>query len=930
MFVVSALQADAPPTVASSKPPARNKLGSNRAPEPRTKSAAAAKPNILVIVLDDIGMDQMSFPPFNWNAAPESPSLPVLAEIAAHGVSFRNFWATPECSPSRASMLTGRQSLRTGVVTAIVDPMLPITQLHPSEVTVPKLLAGAGYISGMLGKYHMGGGSENTPPGYGYEAPSATLGVDFYDGYWDLPPSVDSTIGGQTAIGTYDCGGIGGFTVRGAACFPNGMCVENVNPYQAMAMGATPLLKADGTLAATCAEGVCSGINFEALNAYYVWSRTITTANLALRPELPQREYLTSFISRRTAEWIENARESGQPWIAFSMHSSAHTPIQTPPPSLTGPAVTNVSCALSGVGFRQQFKLMAQSLDKSIGNMLVDLGLGSRVNGVFELGDLQAANTMLLIVNDNGTYGYDVLPPFDPQRSKQTVFESGVRSACIIAGVGVQGPARAVDEIVSITDLFGLLCETAGVDWTKVETPSRRIDCKPMMPYLTNPNQGAIREFDFAMYKQGSFAEGAVGPCIMQGSVVDGLITSDSLCVANGGCWAGGSVVAPYPNTNYCDIASTDPKNAIYPCGGTNYCMLPPELQDQCPAGSTWAAPPSLVQYAVRHGHWKLIVQQLPTCLAPEDCGIRLYKLKTPVAPYVPGIEGEEGDEGVWNPLIDDMPTVARLEYELLKAELIRMILSEPTSLSDGNLDGVVDGADIAGVLNEWGSMGFWDATQDGVVDGNDLACVLNAWGDNPFPIANVPECLLISEVTLVHEYQLDGNYNDSVGTDVVAQPLGGTLVDGGYVFGANQGLVVAVDGLDLSDFAIEFEMKVNATQFAFSKLLDFFNRTEDRGFYRGPTGAVFQILPPFGPMSATTLPLGVTTTVRLARDSGTRLLSASVNGVVQWVMPDPLGLAIPPSDGNITFFADDSVTNYVETCSGSVNWIRISSNTAK
>jgi arylsulfatase A-like enzyme len=94
--------------------------------------------------------------------------MPVLAEIAAKGVSFRNFWATPECSPSRAAMLTGRHSFRTGVVTAVVDPMLPAVQLHPSEITLPKLLRPAGYVSGMLGKYHLGGGPENTPPGFGF------------------------------------------------------------------------------------------------------------------------------------------------------------------------------------------------------------------------------------------------------------------------------------------------------------------------------------------------------------------------------------------------------------------------------------------------------------------------------------------------------------------------------------------------------------------------------------------------------------------------------------------------------------------------------------------------------------------------------------------------------------------------------------------
>ena len=120
---------------------------------------------------------------------------------------------------------------------------------------IKNTLKTAGYTSGMLGKYHLGGGEANTPPGYGFEAPHSTLGLDFYEGYWDLPPSVDMTLGGQAPDGTYDCGTIGGINVRGAACFPDGSCVENVHPLQAMAMGATPLLKADGTLAATCAEG---------------------------------------------------------------------------------------------------------------------------------------------------------------------------------------------------------------------------------------------------------------------------------------------------------------------------------------------------------------------------------------------------------------------------------------------------------------------------------------------------------------------------------------------------------------------------------------------------------------------------------------------------------------------------------------------------
>jgi arylsulfatase A-like enzyme len=888
------------------------------------------KPNILVVVLDDIGIDQMSFPPYGWNGAPLSPSLPVLAEIASAGVSFTNFWATPECSPSRAAMLTGRHGFRTGVITAIVDPMLPAVQLHPSEVTVPKLLRDAGYVSGMLGKYHMGGGPENTPAGFGYEAPFTTLGVDFYDGYWDLPPSVDTTLGGQSPEGTLSCGSVGGLNASGAACFPNGTCVEGLHPLDAMALGAVPLVQADGTLVTACSEGVCADIDFGILNAYYVWDRHICDGGTVALPEAPQREYLTSFVSRRSAEWVEGARKTGAPWFAFVAHSSAHTPIQPPPPSLTGPATSDVSCSISGPAFRQQYKLMVESVDRSIGNMLVDMGLGSWNGSQFELGDLEAANTMLIVINDNGTIGFNVLPPFDAVNAKQTVYETGVRSPCIVAGKGVSSPGRAVDSAVSIVDLFGLMCDAAGIDWTKVATPSRIVDCVPMTPYLKNPSQEPIRESSFAIYEQGLFVPGQVGPCINGNSVIDGLITSPQLCADNGGCWAGGASQAPYPINSYCDLLSEDPATAVVECGGTNYCFLPPDMADQCPGGSTAITPPSTAQYAVRRGQWKLIVRKLPSCLAPDDCQIRLYLLAEPQPPNFPGIEGADGDPGVWNPLADELPGEAAAAYQVLKTDMVSLLLSQPSSPADGNLDGVVDATDLTGVLAEWGGMGFWDADRSGVVDARDLAYVLADWGAVGPDVASIPDCLLGEGATLVREYLFEKGYSDATGSGVDIVPRGGTIDGGSYVFGPGQGLEIPVNGLELTDYTIEMDVTVTSAQFVLSKLIDFSELTADFGLYREFDGNVFLFLPPFSDTSAGRIPDGVPTRVTLTRNGVTRQVVLSINGQPQWAIADPLGKAIPDPKGNIILFVDDTVTNSVETCAGSVSRITISSASAK
>ena len=898
---------------------------------PAVAGGATSPPNILVVVLDDIGMDQTSFPPYGWNGAPESPSMPVMAEIASKGVSFRNFWATPECSPSRAAMLTGRHSFRTGVVTAVVDPMLPAVQLHPSEVTLPKLLRPAGYVSGMLGKYHLGGGPENTPPGFGYQAPFTTAGLDVYDGYWDLPPSVDGTLGGQLPPGTLSCGTIGGIGVTAAACFPDGTCRDDLHPLDAMAIGGTPLVNPDGSPVASCAGATCGSIDFLTENAYYAWNRTIATPAGVTQPAAPQREYLTNFVSRRTAEWIDAADRADRPWIAFATHSSAHTPIQPPPPMLTGPAANGASCAFTGVGFRQQYKLMVESVDRSIGNMLVDLGLGTWVDGKFVLGDLDAANVMLVVVNDNGSYAYNVLPPFSPQRAKQTVYESGVRSMCVVAGARVAAPGRAVDAPVSIVDLFGLVADAAGVEWQTLESPGRVIDCKPMMPYLTNPGQPAIRDYNFAMYAQGIFAAGDVGPCMLGGTVIDGLITSPTLCADNGGCWLGGASKQPYPVENYCDLMSTDLSTALVECGGTQYCFLPPDRAGECPAGSVPATPPTVTQYAMRRGQWKLVVRQLPPCLAPNDCEVRLYLLNEPVPPNQPGIELPDGSPGVWDPLSDALPGPANAAYVALKNELVRTLVSERKSLADGNLDGVVDGQDLGGLLSEWGSMGLWDVTQDGVVDGVDLGELLAAWGQVPFSTALVPECLLSAEVgNLVREYSFDDGLEDSSGSGVAAVSMGGKVTGGAYVFGPGQGLQVAVGGQDWSDFDIEFSLRVSDSQFVLNKLVDMSGQTQDRGLYRDDTGTVFSLLPPFSPRSITRMPIGVPTLVRYSRDSVTRTVSLRMDGVLQWTQQDPTGLAVPPPGGVVTFFADDAVTDYQETCSGSVGWIRVRSRTAK
>ena len=173
---------------------------SQLAGQPRTPSLS--RPNILFIILDDVGKDQLAA--FN-PAAPTAALTPVLNAIVAAGVKFTNFYTMPECSPSRVAFFTGRYPLRTGVTAAILDQDLPAAQISPSEVTTPRVLSTAGYRSALFGKYHLGG-PENNPDGNG--APVA-LGWDYFNGNLrGGPPSIDVSLGGQyTKDKTkYSCG----------------------------------------------------------------------------------------------------------------------------------------------------------------------------------------------------------------------------------------------------------------------------------------------------------------------------------------------------------------------------------------------------------------------------------------------------------------------------------------------------------------------------------------------------------------------------------------------------------------------------------------------------------------------------------------------------------------------------------------------------
>jgi arylsulfatase B len=116
---------------------------------------AATPPNILLIIADDYGIDSSSL--YNTtNTGASLPPTPNIAALAQGGMLFRNAYANPICSPTRACMMTGRYGFRTGIGDVIMGP--GSTVLGSSEFTLPEAFAAnpaLGYQLASFGKWHL-------------------------------------------------------------------------------------------------------------------------------------------------------------------------------------------------------------------------------------------------------------------------------------------------------------------------------------------------------------------------------------------------------------------------------------------------------------------------------------------------------------------------------------------------------------------------------------------------------------------------------------------------------------------------------------------------------------------------------------------------------------------------------------------------------
>jgi len=133
-------------------------------PAPRRRSAPDDRPNIIVIMADDMGFSDIGC----YGGEIRTPNID---RLAANGLRFRQFYNTGRCCPTRAALLTGLYPHQAGIGDMTRDDHLPAYRgrLNDACVTIGEVLRTAGYRTLMTGKWHVGSKRPHWPVDRGFD-----------------------------------------------------------------------------------------------------------------------------------------------------------------------------------------------------------------------------------------------------------------------------------------------------------------------------------------------------------------------------------------------------------------------------------------------------------------------------------------------------------------------------------------------------------------------------------------------------------------------------------------------------------------------------------------------------------------------------------------------------------------------------------------
>ena len=365
------------------------------------------RPNVVVILADDLGMTDISLygSPFI--------NTPNIDSIGQQGITYSQAYSTaPICSPSRAGLLTGRYQNRFGfdsqpmtqyarsrleylVFKYLINtkPMYPINNhsipnpgqierqgMPPTEIMLSEALSASGYRCDAVGKWHLGYGDLQFPDNRGF----------------------DSFFGFLDAFSYY------------------------INPEL---------------------EGVESW-QFDEFSEKHIWKQKREGYSAILRDgaAVDEKEHLTDAFAREASSRILDAASSEKPFFLYVPFSAPHTPFQ---------ALSKYTSQFSDVEDpkkRIYYALIAQ-LDDAVGRILKALD---------ETGE--ADNTLVIFSSDNGAATYTGATGNDPLKGgKMSHFEGGLSVPLMMRWPGVIQKGSNESRPVIQMDLFSTIMASAGI-----------------------------------------------------------------------------------------------------------------------------------------------------------------------------------------------------------------------------------------------------------------------------------------------------------------------------------------------------------------------------------------------------------------------------------------------------------------------------------
>ncbi len=135
------------------------------------KKNGGKRPNIIYILIDDVGFGEFGNPLLNDVRGYKTPSINSFAE---ESMSFSRMYSEPSCTPTRAAFLTGRLPIRSHMLEPKIVPPEG-TGLNKDEVTIAEVLSQAGYNTAHVGKWHQGDIEQSYPHNQGFDETSFTM-----------------------------------------------------------------------------------------------------------------------------------------------------------------------------------------------------------------------------------------------------------------------------------------------------------------------------------------------------------------------------------------------------------------------------------------------------------------------------------------------------------------------------------------------------------------------------------------------------------------------------------------------------------------------------------------------------------------------------------------------------------------------------------